>query len=324
MRGTIPQEATMTKLYGEKIPRHNCLEYTQSQVDKVLDRPRVAFQDTRSRGRLPRRIRCEFALMAHPRESLDVATNFGLTHVVACGPTAGSPVVLLPAMSLTATMWYATVCGLCSKFRCYAVDFPSDMGLSTLTNAPANRSDCAVWLNELLDGLSILRASFVGASYGGFLALNYAIEEPARVNKLVLTSPAAGFVGLWWFYPRMFLSLLLPGRSAVDRIMHWIFADRFPLDHPVLQQLIVGTKGLKPRLKVYPTVFADSKLARISAPVDLLLGEKEVCYNPGSAAKRVRRVMPKASVEILPNAGHLLVMECPDTANQRILAFLGD
>ena len=259
-----------------------------------------------------------------PRDSLDIATNFGLTHVVACGPTAGAPVVLLPAMSLSATMWYATVSDLCSKFRCYAADFPSDIGLSTFANPPANLSDCAAWLNELLDGLGTVTASFVGASYGSFLALNYAIAEPVRVNKLVLTSPAAGLVSLWRFYPRLFLSLLLPGRSAVERIMHWIFADRFPFDHPVLQQLNLGSKGLKPRLKVYPTVFADSKLAGISAPMYLLLGEKEVCYKPESAAKRARRVMPHATVEILPNAGHLLVMECPDTVNQRILAFLRD
>jgi len=259
-----------------------------------------------------------------PRESLHIATNFGLTHVVACGPPAGAPVVLLPAMSLSATMWYATVSGLCNNFRCYAADFPSDMGLSTLAHPPANRSDCAAWLNELLDGLGIVTASFVGASYGGFLALNYAIAEPARVNKLVLTSPAACFVGLWRFYPRMFLLLLLPGRSAPERIMRWIFADRFPLDHPVLHQLLVGVKGLKPRLKVYPKVFAESELAGVSEPVYLLLGEKEVCYDPESAAKRARRVMPHASVEILPNAGHLLVMECPDTVNQRILAFLQD
>jgi hypothetical protein len=77
-----------------------------------------------------------------PRESLDIATHFGLTHVVACGPRDGAPVVLLPAMSLSATMWYATVSGLCSTFRCYAADFPSDMGLSTPADSPANRSDC--------------------------------------------------------------------------------------------------------------------------------------------------------------------------------------
>jgi pimeloyl-ACP methyl ester carboxylesterase len=263
-------------------------------------------------------------LWPSPRESLDIATNFGMTHVVACGPTAGAPVVLLPAMALSATMWYATASGLCHTFRCYAVDFPSDMGLSIPAHPPANRPDCAAWLNELLDGLGIGAASFVGASYGGFLALNYAIAEPARVRKLVLTSPAAGFVTLWRFYPRVLLLVLLPGGSAVERIMHWIFGDRFPLDHPVLQQVMVGAKCLKSRLKVFPAVFADSQLAGISAPVYLLLGEKEVCYNPAAAAKRARRVMPHASVEILPDAGHLLVMERPDTVNQRLLAFLRD
>lgn len=257
-----------------------------------------------------------------PRESLGVATNFGLTHVVACGPTAGAPVVLLSAMALSATMWYATVSGLCSRFRCYAADFPSDVGLSTLANPPASRSDCATWLNELLDGLGIATASFVGASYGSFLALNYAIEKPGRANKLFLTSPAAGFSGLWRFYRQFLLSLLLPGGSFPDRFMRWLFADRFPLDHPVVRQLMVGIKGLQAGIKVYPKVFSDSQLAGISVPVYLLLGEKEVCYKPESAAKRARRVMPHATVEVLPNAGHFLVMECPDAANQRILAFL--
>lgn len=197
------------------------------------------------------------------------------------------------------------------------------MGLSTMANPPARRSDCVAWLNELLDGLGTTAASFIGASYGAFLALNFAVAERARVNKLVLTSPAAGFVGLWRFYSRMVLVFLLPGRSAVDRIMHWIFEDRFCLDHPVLKQLIVGSKGLKPRLKVYPAVFSDSQLTGISAPVYLLPGDKEVCYKPQRAARRAQRVMPHADVEIIPDAGHLLVMESPDIVNQRILAFLG-
>jgi pimeloyl-ACP methyl ester carboxylesterase len=50
-------------------------------------------------------------------------------------------------------------------------------------------------LNDLLDGLCIARASFIGASYGSFLALNYAIAEPARVKQLVLMSPAAALWG---------------------------------------------------------------------------------------------------------------------------------
>jgi pimeloyl-ACP methyl ester carboxylesterase len=255
-------------------------------------------------------------------ECLDIPTKFGVTHLVACGPGGGKPVLLLPAMAFSATMWYATATALAGEFRCYAAD-PSDIGLSTLANPPANRLDCAAWLCALLDGLGIVKTSFVGASYGSFLALNYAIAEPARVNKLVLSSPAAGIVALRKsFYARMFLSFLLPGRSAVERIMDWIFEDRLLLDNPVVRQLMVGTKGLKPRMKVYPKVFTDSELAGIAVPVYLLFGEKEVCYNPSSAAKRARRVLPNASVKIVPNAGHLLVIERPDLVNPCISAFL--
>lgn len=34
-----------------------------------------------------------------PHESLDIATKFGQTHVIACGPSTAAPVVLLSAMS---------------------------------------------------------------------------------------------------------------------------------------------------------------------------------------------------------------------------------
>jgi pimeloyl-ACP methyl ester carboxylesterase len=256
-------------------------------------------------------------------ESRTVPTRFGLTHVIACGAAGGEPVFLLPAMGLSATMWYAVACALAREFRCYGVDFPSDMGLSTCENPPANRSDCVAWLRTVLDALDVARASLVGASYGSFLALNYVIAEPARVHKLVLCSPAAGIVALRKsFYLRMLLSFLLPGRSGADRIMDWVFADRFPHDHPVLRQLMIGAKSLQPRMKVYPKVFTDSELAGTSAPVCFLFGEREVFYNPHTAAERARQIMPKASVKIVPQAGHLLVMECPESVSQDIAAFL--
>jgi pimeloyl-ACP methyl ester carboxylesterase len=257
-------------------------------------------------------------------ESLNIPTRFGLTHVLACGPADAPPVLFLPAMAFSATMWYANIPALSNEFRCYAAEFPSDMGLSTMTNPPSNRLDCVAWLRELLDGLGVARACLVGASYGSFLALNYAIAEPGRVAKLVLSSPAAGVVPLRkTFYFRLFVSMLLPGQPA-ERLMRWLFADRFPLDNPVVQQLLVGTKTLRPRMKVYPGVFTPPELAGIPSPLYLLFGEEEVVYDPRSATARARRLLPKASVEIVPNAGHLLMMERPGFVNRRILTFLLD
>jgi len=258
-------------------------------------------------------------------ESIYIATKFGSTHVIACGPPDGKPVLLLHAMAFSATMWYATVSTLSNEFRCYAADFPSDMGLTETANPPARLADCAAWLSELLDGLGIGQCALVGASYGSFLALNYAIAEPARMSKLVVSSPAAGFVALRIaFLPRLLLSFLIPGHSAIEGIMRWIFEDRLPHDHPVIRQLIVGARSLNSRLRVFPRHFSDSELAEIRAPVYLLLGEKEVCNNPHSAASRAQRVVKDISVEIVPNAGHMLVMERPEVVSPRIAAFLRD
>src|SRR5260370_7255724 len=104
-----------------------------------------------------------------------VPTQFGLTHVLACGPVDGPPVVFLPAMAFSATMWYATIPALANEFRCYAAEFPSDMGLSTLANPPSNRLDCVLWLRELLDGLAVVSFCLVVASYASFLGLHFSL-----------------------------------------------------------------------------------------------------------------------------------------------------
>jgi pimeloyl-ACP methyl ester carboxylesterase len=88
--------------------------------------------------------------------------------------------------------------------------------------------------------------------------------------------------------------------------------------------MVVGFRSLNSRIRVYPKVFPDSELAKIQAPLCLLLGEKEVCYNPHSAAQRARRTVANATVEIVPNAGHMLVMERPELVNPGIAAFLRD
>jgi pimeloyl-ACP methyl ester carboxylesterase len=257
------------------------------------------------------------------RESFDVVTRFGATHVIACGPVDAKPIVLLHAMGFSATMWYATVAALKSEFRCYAVDFPSDMGLSETTSPPASLAECAVWLSEVMDGLGIGCGLLLGASYGSFLAMNYAMAEPARVSRLLITSPAAGVAALRKsFFLRLILSFLLPGRSGTERFMKWIFEDRLPLDHPVIRQLITGTQSLNARIRVFPKTFTDAELAAIQAPVYLLLGEKEVSYDPRSAAERARGLITNAKIEIVPGAGHMLVMERPEVVNPGMVEFL--
>ena len=57
-----------------------------------------------------------------PYEELDLASRFGITHVIACGPQAAPPLVLLHGYMATATMWSPNISAFSKEHRVYAVD----------------------------------------------------------------------------------------------------------------------------------------------------------------------------------------------------------
>jgi pimeloyl-ACP methyl ester carboxylesterase len=62
-------------------------------------------------------------------------------------------------------------------------------GLSA-PSRPRLASDAyALWLDDVLHELGVARASLVGVSLGGWLALDYATRRPERVERLALLCP---------------------------------------------------------------------------------------------------------------------------------------
>ncbi len=122
-------------------------------------------------------------------EDITVPTRLGATHVIASGPTDAPPLVLLHAAMATATVWRPNVEALSEHFRVYAVDVVGQGGRTVASRKVESRRDYADWLNELFDGLGIARASIVGNSYGGFIALNQAAMAPERIDRVRAISP---------------------------------------------------------------------------------------------------------------------------------------
>ena len=75
---------------------------------------------------------------------------------------------------------------------------------------------------------------------------------------------------------------------------------------------------------IYPSELPDAELASIACPTLVLLGDKEMIYDPTEAAERARRLLPHADVEIESGVGHLVGMQRPEIVNPLVSAFLGD
>src|SRR5580704_15290165 len=124
-----------------------------------------------------------------PNQQLRVPTREGETFIIACGTEDAPPLLLFHGSVANSAMWMGDVASWAKHFRIYAVDMIGDAGLSAPSRPPLSSEAHALWLDDVLQALSLARASLVGVSLGGWLALDYATRRPERVEALVVLCP---------------------------------------------------------------------------------------------------------------------------------------
>jgi pimeloyl-ACP methyl ester carboxylesterase len=262
-----------------------------------------------------------FDLWKVPHDCIDVKTSYGSTHINVSGPGDAYPLVLLHAAGLSSTVWFANIAELSAHHRVYAVDVIGDAGKSVVDRLMKRRTDYAKWLREVFDGLNIERGYLLGHSYGGWLTLNMALAYPDRLRKIVLLAPAASFCPLG-FITKLILYLAEfkihpPARSFLQ-----VGAAKGTVIEESFIHLIEKVTRYCSPVTMFPTVYSDEELKQIDLPALLLIGAGEKIYNPQKATERAQQWMPDLTAEIIPNAGHLLVMDQPEIINALILRFL--
>jgi pimeloyl-ACP methyl ester carboxylesterase len=265
-----------------------------------------------------------FALWKVPHDCIEVKTGYGSTHINVSGPEGGYPLVLLHGAGLPSTVWFANIAEWSAHHRVYAVDVIADAGKSVADRLLEKRLDYAKWLNEVFDGLNIKRCDLLGHSYGGWLTLNMALTYPDRLRKIVLLAPAASFRPLG-FITKLILHLAEfkihpPARSFLQVAA----AKGTVIEESFIHLIEMVTRYCRPATSMYPTVYTDAQLKQIELPALLLIGAGEKIYNPQKVIERAQRWMPDLTAEIIPDAGHLLIMDQPEIINACILKFLSN
>ena len=280
------------------------------------------FATTNGRANYMAAYEAMFSLWSVPYESIDVKTRYGSTHINVSGPNDGAPLVLLHGAGLSSTAWYANIAELSAHFRVCAVDMIGDAGKSILERLMEKRSDYAEWLREVFEGLNIDRGYLLGHSYGGWLTMNMALAYPDRLKKIVLLAPAASI------YPMNILAklglhlaefqLLRLSARSVFKMIAWKGAA---FEETFMHHMEMVTRYCVPAL-MFPKEYTDEELKQLDLPILLLIGVGEKIYNPKKAIERGQRLMPNLTAEIIPRAGHVLIMEQPEMINARIVRFL--
>jgi pimeloyl-ACP methyl ester carboxylesterase len=286
--------------------------------------PASAFKTPEGESQFLRAYDNEMKLWPGPYEQIDVHSRFGTTHVVVSGPKTGPPLVLLHGYMATLTMWAPNIAAFSKDYRVYAVDLMGQPGRSRPEEPICNVADFVSWLTATLDALHLARVFLVGMSFGGWLALNYAVAAPQRVRKLVLLSPGGLLPMVRQFTVRGMLMVWLPTHPTVNSFFRWLgFTD--PAYANVLEMMYLGLKHFRMPLetaRVMPAVVSDEALRTMKVPTLLLIGDHEVISDPAAALARARRLIADFEGELVPGCRHDMCSSRHDIVDARVLDFL--
>ncbi len=254
-----------------------------------------------------------------PNEQLRVPTCQGETFAIASGPPDAPVLLLLHGGATNSAMWMGEVAAFACCFRVYCIDMIGEAGLSAPARPPLASEAHAVWLDEVLNHLGVARTSIVGISLGGWLALDYAIRRPTRVERVAVLCPGGigrQKVGI------VFATLLsrMFGRRGKRWLMQRILG-RAPVDPPPPVKAFIDFVALihrhfRPRMVKLP-VFSDRALAGLRVPLLAIVGARDVLLDSARTKRRLDQLVPSAQVVWLPEAGHLIAGQAT-----RVLEFL--
>jgi pimeloyl-ACP methyl ester carboxylesterase len=239
-------------------------------------------------------------------EALHVSTREGDTFVLASGSGSSPPLLLFHGGATTSAMWLDVLPPLTQRFRVYAIDMIGEPGFSA-PSRPSMRGDShALWLDDVCDALDLTNARIAGASQGGWLALDYAIRRPSRVQSLALVAPA-GIARQRISMALRVAPLMLLGdwgrRRAVDWVMGLCGEQLAPEGRAFYEFFLLTQAHFSHRTSFIP-VFDDVQLGSLKLPVFALVGAHDVAFRTATTLRRLRALVPRARIICRPDAGH--------------------
>jgi pimeloyl-ACP methyl ester carboxylesterase len=266
---------------------------------------------------------------------LTLATGLRV-RLLECGPPDGPPVVLLHGWCCSVYSFRRNLCALTDRGCRVLLPDLKGHGLSDKPTAPGEYTlpRMADHVVEVMDAAGAGRATLVGHSMGGAIALAVALRHPERVSRLALLAPV-GFGAISVLSPARLvtpsaLTPLLPyvvRRWMIAAVLRLAYgrggasardADEYfaPTQFPAFT---LAMRALLHEFEWRPGERAD--LARVAVPTLVMFGTRDrLVYRPSVAA--MVRAIPHAVLDIVEGAGHVLPEEVAERVNERLAALV--
>lgn len=248
----------------------------------------------------------------------------------------GDWLVLIHGAGDNLQAWYNQVPAFSKQYKVLTYDTRGH-GQTDVTEREYTTGTWADDLHALLIALGVRRASVLGYSLGGMIAVTLAAEHPEMVDALVLAGVAGAALGLgdrqtWEQLRKTQIELLeregMAGifKERTDAVTSTMFSPGFVEKNPTVidkyRQVLPATRaeGYRKVLESMGRRGCPVDYPKITCPALIIVGAYDLWSGP-EAGKVLQQRIPGSELVILPT-GHACQIERSGEFNEAVLSFL--
>jgi pimeloyl-ACP methyl ester carboxylesterase len=247
---------------------------------------------------------------------------------------AGDPLVLITGLGYGIWSWFKQIPAFAQKYQVVVFDNRGVGG--------SDKPDCEYSIKMLADdayallkNLGLARAHVLGASMGGFIAQQLALDHPELVKSLILCCTSFGgknSVLAPWGTWKPLLEIEGLGPDEIIRRGHGLaYSADYAQHHPDEMDNLVKLQlaNSVPRYAWLRQFWAgakfdlESRVAEIKAPTLIMTGSEDLLV-PSENSKLLEAKIAGARRATIAGAGHVVFIERAEEFNKIVLDFLSE
>lgn len=260
----------------------------------------------------------------------------------------GQPLVMVHGGGSHSSEWYNILGPLAKRYHLYVVDRPGCGLTDAIDYKGVDYQKSAVnFIASFLDALGLEHVILIGQSMGGYFSICFALQQPDRVEKLLLIGAPAGMnrwippmlrlLGTKWINRILVNTVGKPSiknAKGVHKQLLIFDVDKLPevyLAHSYHNLLLPGSeKGFLSMLENVVTLrgwnrelYIGDQLDQLKMPVRFIWGDHDVFEKPDSGIAKTLTIQD-CKFEVVENAGHSPWLDQPEICSSLIDRMLAD
>jgi len=245
---------------------------------------------------------------------------------------AGYALVLIPGFSNGLWIWLKQIPAFSQKFRTITFD-PRGIARSAAPDQPISTRMIADDVAALLAALKIERAHILGASFGGFVAQEFALGYPEITRSLILCCTSFG--GPRHVPPPMATLQAIAstkGLNSDERVRENLllaFSQKYLEENrEEVEQLIalraanyVPEYAYTRQLQAAIAFNTEERVKEIKAPTLVITGDEDIIV-PSENSRNLAAKIPNARLVIIKEGSHTFFIERAEEFNRAVTEFI--